>query len=182
MRDVSRAEALLSLFTSSDRAEAIAGDLSEERSLRGSTWYWLHLFATTFALFGRAVASNPLPVLALAVLGCALVAIPAFAGVAAISVFPGLVGSPVSWLVLSLFWWGGALWTGVSLVSLAPKCGMTACLTLVVAGEALLIASWLSGLWYEGANAWSALVFASAMFASAPLLAGGAIIRRRMTT
>jgi hypothetical protein len=77
--------------------------------------------------------------LALAVSGCALFAATAFGGVAAINLFPNALGSPVNWLSLSLFWWSGALWTGVSLVSIAPKRRMTACLTLVVAGTRRMI-------------------------------------------
>lgn len=181
MRDPSRAQALFSLFTCPDRAESIAGDLTEERSRRGSVWFWFHVLRTTFALSRSAFARAPLATLVLAVSGCTLFAAPAFAGVAAINVFPHFVGSPLNWLVLSLFWWSGALWTGVSLVSIAPKRGMTACLAVVVAGEMLAMGFWLFALWSEGPSAWSVLVYMTALFA-APLLAGGALVRRRVAT
>ena len=140
MRDTTRAERLLSLFTSPDCAAAIAGDLTEERRHRGSIWFWLHVLGTMLALWRSALADAPLMVLVLAVTGCSLLAGPALGGVAAVNLFPHWSGSPVSWIALSFFWWGGALWTGASLVSIAPRRGMAACATLAVAGEALLIA------------------------------------------
>ena len=182
MRDVSRAQAVLPLFTSPDRAESIAGDLNEERLVRGSAWFWFHVFGTTFALFRSAFARAPLATLALGALGFVLFVALAFTGVAAVSLFPPLLGSPVSWLILSLVWWSGALWTGISLVSIAPKLGMTACLSLVVAVEGLLVAFWPFVPWRDGPNLWSVLVYASALFAAAPLLAGGVIVRRRIGT
>ena len=57
-------ERLFSLFTSSDRAEAIAGDLAEERDRRGSAWFWLHAAGVMLALWRRAAADAPLRVLA----------------------------------------------------------------------------------------------------------------------
>ena len=181
MRDASRAEALLSLFTTRDRAESIAGDLIEERDVRGSAWFWVHVFRTTFALFTSALASAPVSALALGALGFVLFVTLAFAGVAAVFLFPFL-GSGVSWVLLSLFWWSAAFWTGVSLASVAPKHGMTACLTLAVGGEALLVASRLFFAWTYGPDVWSLLVYMSALFVVVPLLAGGAIVRRRMAT
>jgi hypothetical protein len=179
MRDASRFEALLSLFTSGDRAESIAGDLSEERDVRGSAWFWFHVFRTTFALFTSALASAPVTVLALGALGFALLVMLALAGMAAVFLFP-LIGHGVRPVLLTLFCWTAALWTGVSLASVAPKHGMTACLTLAIAGEALVLVSPLFFAWTQAPNEWSVLAYASALFAAAPLLAGGAIVRRRM--
>jgi hypothetical protein len=76
MRDTTRAERLLSLFTSPDCAAAIAGDLTEERRDRGSIWFWLHVFGTTLALWRSAFTDAPLIVLMLAVAGCTLLAGP----------------------------------------------------------------------------------------------------------
>ena len=118
MRDGSWAQALLSLFTDRDRAESIAGDLIEERDGRGALWFWFHVFGTTFALFMSALASAPLTAFALGTLGFALFATLAFAGVAAVSIFP-LMGSGTRWVLLALFWSIAAVWTGVSLVSIA---------------------------------------------------------------
>jgi hypothetical protein len=181
VRDPSHVEALLSLFTSRDRAEAIAGDLAEERSVRGSAWFWFHVVGTTFALFRRAFASAPLAVSALTVSGCVLFAALAFAGVAAINLFPQFVGSFLSWSVLLLVWWGGALWTGISLVSIAPKPGMPACLAVVLASETVVTALWLLSLWSDGPRAWSVLVYITALFAAAPLLTGAVLVHRRQT-
>ena len=79
MRD-DAVERLFSLFTSSDRAVAMAGDLAEERERRGWIWFWLHVVRVTFALWRSAVTEAPLPVLALMLAGCALFTAPAFAG------------------------------------------------------------------------------------------------------
>lgn len=176
MRDTTRAETLLSLFTSSDCAAAIAGDLTEERRHRGSSWFWQHVFRTTLALWRSALADAPLMVLMLAVAGCLLFAGPSFGGVAAVYLFPR---SPVSWIALPFFWWSGALWTGASLVSIAPRLGMAACATLAVAGEALLITFGASVLWHDP-NAEFVSFYAIGLATTAPLLLGGAIARRRM--
>jgi hypothetical protein len=177
MRDTTRAETLLSLFTSSDCAAAIAGDLTEERRHRGSSWFWQHVLRTMLALWRSALTDAPLMVLMLAVAGCLLLAGPSFGGVAAVYLFPR---SSMSWIALSFVWWSGALWTGASLVSIAPRLGMAACATLAVAGEALLIASGVSVLWHDLQNAESALFYAIGMATAAPLLLGGAVARRRM--
>ncbi len=68
------------------------------------------------------------------------------------------------------------------MVSLAPTRGMAACLTVIFVGEALLIAFGFVEQRPHGLSAWSTFVFASAFVAAAPLLAGGAIARRRVTT
>lgn len=164
MRD-NAVDRLFSLFTSSECAEAIAGDLAEEREQHGWSWYWLHVARTTLALWRSTVIDAPVVVLLVAVAGCALFAAPAFGGVASVYLFPHSSGSPVRWIALALFWWGGALWTGVSLVGIAPQRGMAACATLAVAAEALSI-----GLGMD----------TTGLLVPAWLLAGGAIARRRM--
>lgn len=79
--------------------------------------------------------------------GCALFTAPAFGGVASVRLVPEL--GPINLLALMFFWWGGALWIGASLVSLAPRRGMTACATLAVTSEALLIVLGVGVLWRE---------------------------------
>ena len=180
MRDTTRAERLLSLFTSPDCAAGIAGDLTEERRHRGSIWFWLHVLGTTLALWRSAFTDAPLIVLVLAVAGCALFAGPALGGVAAVGLFPQWIGSPVSWIALSFFWWGGALWTGASLVGIAPRRGMAACAMLAVAGEALLIAFVVTALWRDWLSAQLVLFYTTGLVVAAPLLIGGAIARRRL--
>ena len=178
MRDASSAQALLSLFTAPGRAESIAGDLIEECELRGSAWFWFHAFRTTFALFTSALATAPVMTLGLVAMGFAVFAALAFAGVAVVFFFP-FIGSGLSWFFLSLFWWSAALCTGVCLVSVAPKHGMTACLTLALAFEALLLSCSLFFTLTEPSKAWFILLYASALFAVVPLLAGGVFARRR---
>jgi hypothetical protein len=164
-------EALFSLFTSSDRAEAIAGDLKEEREKHGSTWFWLHVVRVALTLCRNAATEAPLRVLALAATGCVIFITPAFLGMAAVRILPHGSDSVVSVIALLFFWWGGALWIGASLVAIAPRRGMAACAMLAVAGVALLIPFAEFDLLYG-------IVLATA----APLLLGGAITRRRMIT
>lgn len=180
MRDIARAQKLLSLFTSADCAEAIAGDLAEERPDHGPIRFWLHVFGTTVTLWRSAVGSAPGTTLALGAAGCASLAAPALAGIAAVSLFPQLIGSLVSWSVLSLFWWGGALCTGFALVGIAPARGMTACVMLAVVGEVLLIAVGLTGIQFDMLSPRFVLFYPTAVLAAAPLVAGGAIARSRV--
>jgi hypothetical protein len=179
MRD-NAVERLFSLFTSSDRAEAIAGDLAEEREQHGWIWFWLHVARTTVALWRSAVTDAPVVVLLVAVAGCALFAAPAIGGVAAVNLFPHSIGSPVSWIALSLFWWGGALWTGASLVVIAPQRGMAACATLAVAAEALLIGLGVTAVWRGPLETDFVLFYTTGLLVAAPLLIGSAIARRRL--
>ena len=186
MRNIALAQSLLSLFTSADCAEAIAGDLAEERHDRGSPWFWLHVLGTMVTLWRSAVGGAPVTIPALATAGLASLTVPALAGTAAVSLFPQLIGSLVSWIVLSLFWWGGAFCTGIALVGIAPARGMTASVMLAVIVEALLIAVGLMGIQFGMLSPLVVLFYATAVLAAAPLVAGGAIAvvewsRRRPT-
>lgn len=179
MRD-NVSEGLFALFTSSDHAEAIAGDLMEERAQHGWIWFWLRVMRITLALWRSAATEAPLKSFALTTAGGVLSAAPAFGGAAAVGLFPQLKGSPVSWIALSFFWWGGALWIGASLVVIARRRGMAACATLAAAGEALLIAFGVSVLWHDPQSAELVVFYAIGLATTAPLLLGGAIARRRM--
>lgn len=158
-------EGLFSLFTSADRAEAIAGDLMEERETRGRIWFWMNVLRVGLTLWRNAATEAPLPILALATMGCVIFVVPAFLGLASVYLFPSSP-VPVNWIALSFFWWGGALWTGTSLVAIGPRRGMAACATLVIASGAVMIAL--------GASV-SAVGVVTAVF----LLLGGASARRR---
>ena len=108
MRD-DAVERLFSLFTSSDRAEAIAGDLAEEREQRGWIWFWLHVVRVTFALVAqRRDGGTAASARAHAGRMRALVRAGIRRSRGGLSVSP-LVGSPVGWIALSFFWCGGAL-------------------------------------------------------------------------
>jgi hypothetical protein len=179
MRD-NAVERLFSLFASSDRAEALAGDLAEERERRGWLWYWLHVVRIAFALWRNAVTEAPLQVLALTLAGLALLSAPAFAGVAAVFLFPQSMDSPMGWIPLPIFWWGGALWTGASLVAIAPRSGMAACVMLAMAGDSLLIGLGGPAVWRDPSNTDFVLFCTTAFGGAVPLLGGGAIARRRM--
>jgi hypothetical protein len=170
---------LFSLFTSADRAEAIAGDLIQERSSRGSRWFWRHALATAATLCATTVARAPLRTSLVAAAGCALMAVPVFAGVAAVSVFPTLVGAIVA-TILAIFWWGGALWAGASMVLIAPARGMAASVTLAALAEAMLLAGWVAGLRIDFGNVTSATFYVTAAVAAWPLLIGAAVARARV--
>jgi hypothetical protein len=118
----------------------LLSDLAEERQPLGWMWYWLHVLRVTFVLWRSASTEAPLRMLAIALAACVLFTAPAFAGVAAVLLFPLLVGSAASWITLSLFWWGGALWAGASLVTIAPRRGMATCAIVAVIAAALVIA------------------------------------------
>ena len=68
------------------------------------------------------------------------------------------------------------------MVGLAPTRGMAACLTIIFVGEALVIAFGFVERRHLGLSAWSTFVFASTFVAATPLMAGGLIARRRVTT
>jgi pimeloyl-ACP methyl ester carboxylesterase len=177
MRD-DAVERLFSLFTTPDRAVAMAGDLAEEREQRGWIWFWVHVVSVTFALWRNAAAEAPLRVLALALAGCALLTAPAFAGAAAVNLFPPLFGSAVNWISLSFFWWGGALCTGASLVAIAAQRGMAACALLAMSGAAGLLAFGAT-IEPNELSRGDRMFFTVALGAAVALLAGGSIARRR---
>lgn len=171
-------ERVFALFTSNDRAEAIAGDLREERDHYGWAWCWMQVVRITLALWRNAVADAPLGVMALTMVGCVLFAVPAFGGVAAMRLFPDWVTSPVSWLALTSCWWGGAMVTGASLVAIAPRHGMAACAMLAIAAEVLLIVFGVTALSGDAWRADEVLVFAIGLVVAAALLTGGSIARQ----
>jgi hypothetical protein len=178
MRD-NPVDRLFSLFTSPDWAEAIAGDLAEEREQHGGIWFWLHVARTTLALWRNTLTDAPVVVLIVALAGCALWTTPAIGGAAALYMFPHAIASPVGWIVLAFCWWGGALWTGAVLVGIAPQRGMAACTLLALAGEVLLI--WLGAtVWRGPLETDFVLFYTTGLFVAAPLLTGGALARRRV--
>ena len=181
MPDTQRAHKLLALFTSAECAEGIAGDLAEGRDGRGSIWFWRQVLTTIAALCVSTLTRAPLGTLGLATAGCWLFASSALASVAAVSLFPPFIGSALSWIVLSSIWWSGALFTGVSLVSIGQVRGMAACVLLAIFSEALLVAFGLSILPSRILGSRSVVFYSIAALATVPLLAGGAIVRLRPT-
>jgi hypothetical protein len=173
-------ERLFSLFTSPDRAVAMAGDLAEERAQRGWIWFWLHVVRVTFALWRIAAREAPLRVFVLVLAGVALLSTPAFGGVAAVFLFPRWTDSPGGWIALPLVWWGGALWTGASLVALSPRRGMAACALLAVTGVALLVGFAGPAVWRDPANTDFVVFCTTGLTAAMPLVAGAAVARRRL--
>jgi pimeloyl-ACP methyl ester carboxylesterase len=170
-------ERLFSLFASADRAEALAGDLAEEREQRGWMWYWLHVGRVTFTLCRHGAAEAPLRVLALMLAAGALFIVPAVAGVAGVYLLP-FSARWVSWIALSFFWLGGALWTGASLVTIAPDRGMPACTIVAVVGAALLLGFGVTVDAQEFTRT-DRMFFITALGTTVALLTGGALARRR---
>jgi pimeloyl-ACP methyl ester carboxylesterase len=124
-------ERLFSMFTSSDCAEAMAGDLVEDRAERGPVWYWFQVVRIILALLARAAAHAPLAALA-------LVVAPLLAGTVMVSLFPPLINPPGRWLTASLVWWGTMLSSGALLAAIALRRGKAASVTLALAGVAVV--------------------------------------------
>lgn len=152
------AEGIISLCTSRNRAVAITGDLAEDMDQRGSLRFWLEVIRVAFALWRSATMRAPGRVCLLTLLGAALLAAPALAGLAAINLFPAAMDSTLPWIGFVLFCWGGAFWTGASLVALAPRHGTMACVSLALAVQV------------------PAIVFGQSVIASAFALAGAALL------
>jgi hypothetical protein len=172
MRSSSVAQAILSLVTTPDRAESVAGDLTEDRARHGASWFWFHLLGCAWALSLRELLRDLSGVLALAFWALSLLTSLGFAGTAAVFLFPGFGASLSMWLGVSFIWWIGAWWTGSSVVSLAPRIGMSLCLLLAVTGESLLVAA--------AGSVWPPSIHASACFALVLFLIGAAVARRHV--
>lgn len=177
MRD-DAVERVFSLFTTSDHACAMTGDLAEEREQRGSIWFWLHVVRVTFTLWWNAAAEAPLRLLALITAGLVILSAPALAGLASVGLFPPLIGTALNWITLSFFWCGGALGTGSVLVAMAPRRGMAACAFLAAGGAAALLALSATIDLHE-LNRVDWMFFVVALGATVALLAGASIARGR---
>lgn len=182
VHSTARAQRLLALLTSMERAEGIAGDLTEGRHGRGSTWFWWQVLATMVALWGSTFTRAPRATLGLAVAGCLLFGSSALSGIAAVALFPQYIGSAASWIVLSSIWWSGALCTGAALVGIGQARGMAASVTLAILAEALLIAFGVTLLPPEILKTRSVVFYSIAALAPFLLLTAGAIMRLRLIT
>jgi hypothetical protein len=126
-------------------------------------------------LWRNAVREAPSRVLSLAASGAVMLIGPAFAGVATVGLFPQFFGTPVSWAALSAVWWGGAMWTGASVVHRDPRHGTTACATI-----ASILAVVSAGLAFSTISRGGTPLFsATAMLAAGPLMLGAAIAQSR---
>jgi hypothetical protein len=179
MRSTTRAQGLLALFTSADRAEGIVGDLTEGRDVHGSAWFWRQVLATMVALWGSTFTSAPWATLGLAAAGCFLFASSALSGIAAVAFFPQHIGSAVSWIKLSSIWWSGALLTGASLAGIGQARGMVACVALAILSEGLVTALGVTILQRDILRTSSVVFFSIAALAPLALLTGGAVVRFR---
>ena len=179
MSELPLAQRLLALFTSPECAEAIAGDFVEARGARGASWVWRQILSTSVSLCAHALTSAPLTSMAVLAAGCVLFGSLAFAGFAPVAMFPVLLGTPASWVVLSVAWWSGAFFTGFTLVHLSPARGMAASIALAMMGEALLLAlrATVDG---DILASPSAVIYAFAMLTAVPLVAGSTFARRRI--
>lgn len=164
------AQRLLALFTSPECAEAIAGDFVEARGARGAAWVWRQILSTSVSLCAHALTSAPLTSMAVLAAGCAMFGSLAFAGFAPVALIPALLGTPASWVVLSVAWWGGAFFTGFTLVYLSRERGIAVSVVLAMIGEALLLAARPS-----------AVIYVIALVTAVPLLAGATFARHRIS-
>jgi hypothetical protein len=190
MRDINRAERLLSLFTSPDSAAGIVGDLSEERGQRGSVWFWRQVLGTVLSLCRGALKESPGIVLSLVVLGFLLVTLPASFGAALpskvvpFSLFSTSAVERVFAVALisgiyALIAWSGALIAGAALVAAASRHGMVACVVLAGILEAVLLIFGLFVLSRVPASSIWLAVWGVGLIAPLFLLLGGALLRRR---
>jgi hypothetical protein len=183
MRDIKRAERLLSLFTSPDSAAGIVGDLSEEQGQRGRVWFWRQVLHTTLSLCRGTLFASPVVVLLLVALGLTLLVVSALGvSVATRYMFasPHLDGTFAMSLALSiprLRGWSGALLAGATLVAIAPRLGMVACVVLAGVHSMLLLALVQSVL-AAGYQFWWPRWIPELATPAFPLL-GGALIRLR---
>ena len=69
MRNIRLAEWILGLVIASDRAASTAGDLAEEKAIRGPVWFWCAVLRTAASHVCRGVAETPTRVVGLAFLG-----------------------------------------------------------------------------------------------------------------
>jgi len=174
------AQRLLALFTSPERAEAIAGDFAEARGDRSVTWFWWQVLTTATALCGRAVTTAPLACVGVAALGCLQFGSLAFAGFAPVAMFPALLGTPASWVWLSVTWWSGAFFTGFTLVSLSPARGALGSVLVALAGAALLLVLRVAGLNGRDLHIPNVVFWSITTFTAVPLLAGASAARSWM--
>ena len=171
------AQAILSLLTTPDRAEALAGDLIEDGARYGPAWFWCHLLRSGWALFLRALSREPLRAISVACLSLAALAAFGFSGAAVVLLFPGSATSLSIWFATSLLWWSGAVWTSSYIVGHAPRSGMAVCILLAILGESAVAAV---GIFLRAdAEVWPPTIHASALFAFVPFLAAAILARRR---
>jgi hypothetical protein len=179
MRDINRAERLLSLFTSPDSAAGIVGDLSEERGQRGGVWFWRQVLGTVLSLVRGALVESPGIVLLLVLLGIVLSVVVVSLGTAVAVRTMG--PSNGLWIFLFLVSSAGALIAGATLVAAAPRVGMAAC--VLVAGIHTLMFLVVGLYLFSVAPhiAWVGWVsFVVSRLSSLVLLClGGAMIKRR---
>jgi hypothetical protein len=183
MRDINRAERLLSLFTSPDSAAGIAGDLSEERGQRGRLWFWRQVLGTAFSLCRGALFASPGVVLLLVALGLTLLVVSALGASMATRymaewlLLDGPFAVSLAFSIPRLAGWSGALLAGATLVATAPRQGMVACVLLTGIHSMLLLALVQSvhaagfPFWWPG--------WIPELATPAFTLLGGVLIRRR---
>jgi hypothetical protein len=179
MRDINRAERLLSLFTSPDSAAGIVGDLSEERGQRGGVWFWRQVLGTVFSLCRGALFESAGVVLLLVALGFALSVVASMVTSLATVNLLGLRPADALEIFLTgaLFRGLCTLCVGGTLVKASPRRGMVACTLLaglhvmLSLATAVFVLANLTPLWW--------LTWIVGLVTPAILLLGGAMVRRR---
>jgi hypothetical protein len=132
--------ALLTLFTSPERAGSVQGDLMEEAQSRGRVWFWSQVIRTTGALCWQGFAGSPLAILKVMLCGGVawfVVTLVMFAGDAAVEFLFRSLGVPIHIRAVWDFLLA-ALLTGIILGRAAPVRGMHASAGLAFASIPVL--------------------------------------------
>jgi hypothetical protein len=177
MRDINRAERVLSLFVSTESAAGIVGDLIEERGQRGRVWFWRQVVGTAFAICRGAWFASPGKVLLLVLLGLAL-----DVGLSFSNRYVLNLHSAYTIYILLLYSYSGILIIGALLVAASPRLGMAACVLLAVVSNLLPLSDMLYAISTHAQPLWAwRFVILDCLLSPLFLCLGGAIVRRRWT-
>jgi hypothetical protein len=182
MRDITRAERLLSLFTSPDSAAGIVGDLSEERGQRGSLWFWRQVLGTALSLVRGVLLESPIAVLGLVALGLALSVVASLVVSVTTANLFNLGPTDALQIILTSALFRGlcTVIVGGTLVKASPRLGMVACTLLaglyvmLSLASAVFVLANLTPFWW--------LIWIVGLVTPALLLLGGAMARSRWNT
>jgi hypothetical protein len=141
--DYSVAEKLLSLFTTPERAVTIAGDFAEDAGRRGSLWFWRQASGTAISLALRQVASAPIRMILLFLLGNLLIdaAIMLFGPfVETVTVQPNPAIWQSAWVIWRLT---AAFFTGLLLARLSAGREIAICGAVALSRQLFLFSTWI---------------------------------------
>jgi hypothetical protein len=129
MSSHSVAHFLISLFTTTRRADPILGDLAELAETRGESWFWFQVVQTSVALFWLRLSTAPLIVVSVVAIGLGLDSVIELEYwrfvVEPFGLYPQeTLGMLLYYAMLA----ASSTLIGIVLVLVAPKRGLCACL------------------------------------------------------